>query len=412
MIKLFIKNIRKGLHHFLERSSDIYFQLFSGINTGNRNKTYYKCAGRNVFFGYNDRSPLSSFGDVVLAHRTLDSKWNFDSPMFPIEIGFFDYENGELFHPIVKSNAWSLQQGAMLQFLPGSFDRIMFNDFCGGSYLTRIYNLKGESIRDIPFAFYSISSDLNLITTIDFERLSYFRPGYGYNCRGHRGICLNDPIAYRVLNYSDCSTHREVLYEELGVLPHSIQFSYVNHLVFSKDNNYLSLFLVYQDQYDRRITCVIHDLINNTINRVNSDGMPSHFCWKSSNEFVLTIRDKRLAWSTNLYRILRNGEVAIESSLKGLTFDSHPVCTNAGKLIIDTAHASVFGKSELYEYSLELCKPKFLERFWSPSRFRGLLRSDLHHRLVRNEEELHLDVVKDGFRCSAILKLNDESSIY
>ena len=102
----------------------------------------------------------------------------------------------------------------------------------------------------------------------------------------------------------------------------------------------------------------------------------------------------------------------MESSLKGLTFDSHPVCTNSGKLFVDTAHASVFGKTKLYEFSLESCKLKFLEQFWAPSRFRGLLRSYLHQRLLINEKELHLDVVKDGLRCSAILKLNDESSIY
>ena len=412
MVSFCLKKLRKSFLHILLRLTDKYFQLFSKNNINRTIKTYYKCAGRNVFFGYNDRSPLSSLGDVVLAHRTKDFRWNLDSPNFPIEVGYFQYDDGERFYPIAKSNAWSLQQGSMLQFLPNTSDRVMFNDFCGESYLSRIYSLNGESIRDLPFAFYSISSDLAFITAIDFERLSFFRPGYGYNCIGHRDLCLNDPVAYRILMFSDCSIYREVLYEELEVPPDLTYCSYVNHLLFSFDNQYLALFLVHQYQNSRRITVVIHDLINDSFHKVNNEGMPSHFCWKGAKEFVVTIRDERLKWSTNLYRILENGEVVKESSFAELTFDSHPAYTSGGKLIIDKAHISLLGQTELFEYSLKSSEPVLRGRFWSPSNFRGPLRSDLHHRLVRKDEELHMDIVKDGVRCSAILSLDHESSIH
>jgi hypothetical protein len=412
MIKFYLKILKKSVLLFLIKLSDKYFVLFSNLTENNKIKVLYKSQDQNVFFGYNDRSPLSRLANIVLAHRTADSSWNIDSPQSPIDIGYFRYNEGNRFNQICKSNAWSLQQGSMLQFLPTTTDRIIFNDFCDMSYCARVYTIDGELIRDLPFAYYSISSDLSLITSIDFERLSFFRDGYGYKCKSYDDLCLEDPVAYKLIRYSDLSTYREVTYEELVDSPEITSRYYVNHLVFSPSNELLAFFLIYEKKCSRYIIMFIHDIINDTFHKVITEGMPSHFCWKNPKEFVVTVRNDNLKWSTILYCISDSGEILNIGTFSGLNFDSHPAYSNSGNLIIERAHLNFLGKTSLYCYSSKEKKSFFVEGFRFPSSFRGPLRSDLHHRVVRNGQDLHLDIVNDGVRCSAILSMDYVNSIY
>jgi hypothetical protein len=412
MIKFYFKILKQKLLLSLIKLSDKYFTLFSNTKYNKKIKIFYKSQGHNIFFGYNDRSPLSSSGNLVLAHRTVDSAWNINSPQSPIDIGYFCFEEGDRFYEICKSNAWSLQQGSMLQFLPTTTDKIIFNDFCDKSYCARVYNIDGSFIHNLPFAYYSISSDLSLLTTIDFERLSFFRPGYGYKCNRYEDLCFEDPVAYKIIRYSDLAICREVMYQELVDSSEITSRYYVNHLVFSPSNEFLAFFLIYEKKHSRNIIMFIHDIRNDCFHKVITEGMPSHFCWKTSKEFVVTLRNDKLQWSTILYCISDSGDVLKIGTFGGLTFDSHPAYTNSGKLIVERAHLNFLGKTSLYVYSTKTNKSFFVEAFRFPSIFRGALRSDLHHRVVRNDQDLHLDIVKDGVRCSAILSIDYVNSIY
>jgi hypothetical protein len=405
MVKNYLNFIKSSFLSSINLIFDRYYSDVFNCKFKKRILILYKVDGCNTFFGYNDRSPLSFKGDLVLAHKTIDSSWTLDSPQSEIDIGYFYYPEGNRFFHICKSKAWSLQQGSMLQFLPESTNEVIFNDFNGLSYCTRVCTLDGKIIRNLPFAYYSISSDLSLITSLDFERLNYFRPGYGYKCNNYNNLSLTDPVAYKVVNYSDLSIYREVLYEELWCSAQTSSQCYINHLVFSPLNNYLAFFLIYEKTNKRNIVMFVHDLANDTFHKVQTEGTPSHFCWKNSNEFVVTVRNESLQWSTILYGISVGGDIVNKGVFKYLNFDSHPVISKRGELIIERAHLNFIGKTFLYVYDPQSKRAKHLFSLRLPTKFRGPLRSDLHHRLVVDEDKLHLDIVMDGVRCSAILSL-------
>ncbi len=412
MPKIYLEIIRNSILGNINSFIDRYFCDLFNWEFKKKINTLYKVDGYHTFFGYNDRSPLSSLGNLVLAHKTIDSSWSQNSPQSEIDIGYFKYSEGQRFFHISKSKAWSLQQGSMLQFLPKSTDKVIFNDFSEMLYCARVCTVDGKNIRNLPFAFYSISSDLSLITSIDFERLSFFRPGYGYQCNNYNNLSLNDPVAYKVINYSDLSIYREVLYEELIDSSQISAHCYINHLVFSPLNDYLAFFLIYEKMSKRKIIMFVHDLNNDTFLKVQTKGIPSHFCWKNSKEFVVTVRNDNLEWSTILYSISDSGDIVDKGVFLGLNFDSHPVFSKSGELIIERAHLNFLGKTRLYVYDAQSKKSKSLFSLRIPSKFRGPLRSDLHHRLVIDESKLHLDIVMDGFRCSTILSMEHVSRIH
>src|SRR5262245_15347886 len=71
---------------------------------------------RHHFFGYYDKCPWDASGRYLLAHAT-DFAARTPKPGEVATIGMVDLECDCRFIPLDQTTAWSLQQGAMLQWL-------------------------------------------------------------------------------------------------------------------------------------------------------------------------------------------------------------------------------------------------------------------------------------------------------
>ena len=90
------------------------------------------------------------------------------------EIGVIDLRDGYKWTRIGETTAWNWQQGARLQWRPGS-DEILWNDRSddGAGYVCRVYNFKTGARRTLPRPIYTLSPDGACALTHDFERMKH-----------------------------------------------------------------------------------------------------------------------------------------------------------------------------------------------------------------------------------------------
>jgi hypothetical protein len=90
------------------------------------------------------------------------------------DIGFLDLRDGYKWTRIGETTAWNWQQGARLQWRPGS-DEILWNDRSddGTQYVCRVYNFKTGARRILPRPVYIPSPDGVCALTHDFERMKH-----------------------------------------------------------------------------------------------------------------------------------------------------------------------------------------------------------------------------------------------
>ncbi len=144
------------------------------------------------FFGYYDVQAWSADGSKHLCQKTAFRD------RLPVaddvaEIGVIDVESRG-YEPLAETTAWNFQQGAMLQYRPGSGDReIVFNIREGEVYRGCILDLQSGSKRLLERPVASVSPDGKLALSINFDRMFAFRPGYGYAGGGHARLDDDHP---------------------------------------------------------------------------------------------------------------------------------------------------------------------------------------------------------------------------
>ncbi len=97
-----------------------------------------------------------------------------------IKVGMVDLEDSHKWTELGESRAWGWQQGCMLQWLPGSGDKIIWNDRETDNFVSRILNVKTMEATTLPAPVYSITPDGKTAVYPDFSRINDMRPGYGY----------------------------------------------------------------------------------------------------------------------------------------------------------------------------------------------------------------------------------------
>ncbi|MGL4551991.1 MAG: hypothetical protein ACRC33_12500 [Gemmataceae bacterium] len=131
------------------------------------------------WFGYYDKlqfDPTSRYAlgmEVGFEHRS-------PKPTDSIAVGMIDLQDGDRWVELGRSVAWNWQQGCMLQWLPGSKTKVLWNDRQDGRYVCHVLDVVTKERRTVPHAVYAVSPEGRSAVAADFRRLNDVRPGYGY----------------------------------------------------------------------------------------------------------------------------------------------------------------------------------------------------------------------------------------
>jgi hypothetical protein len=189
------------------------------------------------WFGYYDKLQFDQTGRYALGAEVAfqDRAPTADNA---IRLGMIDLQYGDKWIDIGDSRAWSRQQGCMLQWLPGSGTKVIYNDREGDHYVSRIKDVVTDESRTLPKPIYAVTSDGARAVRTNFARIDSTRPGYGYKGVIDPGADdlhpTNDGIYVMDLDTGDWKLI--ITYDQIARIPQDTKTEgkhWFNHLLFN-----------------------------------------------------------------------------------------------------------------------------------------------------------------------------------
>jgi hypothetical protein len=381
MIKTLLKNI-KNIINDLTRQLNIRNNIVSDLKY-----IVYETEYKHTFFGYYDKIPFSKNNKKLLAIATDHD----DVLTTPIEaaVGYFDI-NIKNFVEIDRTTTWCWQQGCRLMW----FDEtsVIYNKVLNNDYGSIVFDLhKNKVVRSFKFAIYDKTSDNKLALSLNFSRLHYFRPGYGYvnflteddKVKIQKGdgiyLCDLESNSKKLIITLENIVNKD--YDERM----KDAYHYINHLKFSPDNEHFIFYHIWNNDGKRFTRAMLSDLNGNILKVFDNKTFLSHYDFKNENELLIFTKSTQNGY--HLYNF-KNDTVNIFSP--DLQEDGHPTFISDDLVLTDT-YPSRF----LREQRLIIANKKSYEvigKFYAPFKYKGEFRCDLHPRFSGDKKLIAIDV--------------------
>jgi len=309
-----------------------------------------------------------------------------------IGVGMVDLVDGERWIPLGESGAWGWQQGCMLQWVPGSDRKVIFNDRGEGRFVSKVVDVFSGETEELPHAIYSLSPQGKYAVATDFRRINDMRPGYGYAGFADPWADRTAPAEVGIQRVDLESGETEMLVSLADIVdyPYSGKREegfgegkhWFNHLLVSPDGKrtiFLHRWRTEPNRWATRIFTV--GLDGSDLRELNPGAdMVSHFIWRDS--------DHILAWTThpsegNAFYLLEDRENGAVTPIGPdiLERDGHCLYLPGNEWILsDTYPQGPDRLQEVYLYHVEEGRRVSLGHFHSPPEYTGEWRCDTHPR--------------------------------
>ena len=362
--------------------------------------------GYEYLFGYYDKCPWSDDGRYLLALKVKNASTEADSTA-PAEIVRIDLENNNACEVLAQTRCWNVQQGCMAQWMDDH--TILYNDFRNGKYCAVILDLNSKAERLIDRPVYTVSSDRKTALTLDFARLHRLRPGYGYanTADETKGIlCPEETCIWKIdlqsgevtslLSYGDLAGFEPR--KEMEGAEHK-----VNHLMIAPGGKrFMVLHRWFQNQvkYTRLITC---NMDGSELYNLSDDDFVSHCCWKNDTEIVSYLNKKD---GGKGYYHLKDRTQTYERLWPQLAMDGHPTFSQDGSCVVTDTYPDRRRIQSLYVMKGKQIKR--IARVFSPFKYGGDTRCDLHPRWSRDGKRICFDASFQGKRCVCFVEQTEK----
>jgi len=359
------------------------------------------------FFGYYNISPFNNKKILYYSiNRDKDSN-AYESDT--IYICYYDLIEKKSY-VIGSSNAWNWQQGSMLQWYGNSDDLIIFNDYDKeqDKYLAKIVNIRTNEERKIILPIYSVSHVGDFALTLNFDRLAWLRPDYGYFTRKKRELLdlKNDGI-WKI----DLVSNKKKLVISLQELK---DFNYVesmntdlhkvNHIDISPDSkHFMFLHRWYKDGI-KHTRLIVADSNGANLKILCGDKMVSHCTWKNNDEIVCFAYCKEYGNKYYKFNIHNNNTELFFQDY--LSEDGHPSFDNSERYFLTDTYPKRERFSKLILIDTIKNQQYLLGEFFQPLKYKGSFRIDLHPRFSKDGRFISFDSGHTGKRQQHILDIS------
>lgn len=366
-----------------------------------------------TFFGYHDKTPFSADGSKILAMSIEADDRKPESECTPMKLGYFKktevgaFEN--IFIPFAETTTWCFQQGCMLQWHPRHPNtRVVFNRLVGGQYGSVVFDIeKNETIREFNFPIYSLDPLGRYAVTLNFSRLGRLRPGYGYGLLHDQteGVAAPEGDGLSLLELQTGEAKLLISFARLASENGNPEDEhYVNHASFSPDGKSLVFFHIWlTKEKKRKIRFCCYDLQTDTYRVIESIKTVSHFCWMNDSQILATTKLPAETMKLCVYNVL-NGESMEIWELPHS--DTHPMQSPVHKnIFILDSYPDRLRDQHLFLFDIEKPEIKKIASFFSPLKYTGQVRCDLHPRWDREGKYVVVDSARDGRRKMFVVNL-------
>jgi len=241
----------------------------------------------NYFFGYYDKSQISKSKNYY-ASLKVENFYDYLGKDENAEIGYFE-KNSQEFKVIDKTKAFNFQQGSMINWIYSDHEeKLIYNVIENGKLFSRISKIHENSKIDLPLPLYSLSNNNKFFLTINFEHLSKYRRGYGYDLNlidESKSIFKLDEIGIWKLDIDNKNINKIISKEDFQLENKNY---WIEHITISP-NNYDFVFLLRSKNIDGGIKTdfFLSDIEKSKLIKINNSGRTSHFNWIAKNKLVV-----------------------------------------------------------------------------------------------------------------------------
>ncbi len=338
------------------------------------------------FFGYYDKPCIRNNHSIT--HRV-----NTDSLKLNQEIDIL--LDGK---KISSTKCWNWQQGCMLSWLDD--DRIIHNYFDGYSYKSKIININSKEERIIDFPIYSVSKNGEFALSLNFSRLAALRPDYGYFNLDYTNIDkVNDSEGIFYIDLINNTHKLLVSLQEIASFESDstmINATHkVNHIDVSKDGEKCIFLHRWYDEKNKKRTRLILLYLNTLKMKVLANQeMVSHCAWLSDEKIIGYLRGNNGKDGYFILDLNGNQEQFLHELLVD---DGHPTVYDE-RFVVSDSYPDHTCRSKLLLLDIEKRDVQILGEFYSPMKYKGTVRCDLHPRFNYHEKKITFDSVYTGKR--------------
>jgi hypothetical protein len=371
-------------------------------------------SGKAHWFGYYDKEQFDPTDRYVLA---AEVEFEDHSPTKDdvIILGMVDTEDGDKWIPLAESNAWGWQQGCMLQWIPGSNSKIIYNTREGNKHVAVVLDVFTREKTVLPRPIYTVSPDGKHALSVNFARIQDTRPGYGYK----GGV---DPVADQLAPDGDgiwsldLETGKSKLlfsYAQIAAIPQDIQpigKHWFNHLLYNTDGSRFIFLHRVHKKLDKKggwtTRMFTAGADRGDLNVVADHGMVSHFIWRDPSHI--------LAWSRepdtgDAYYLYTDKSDEIEKvGAEVFKRDGHCTYSPDRKWMLTDTYPDKNKMHQVYLYNLEDKRFIQIAQIYRPKPSSNEWRCDLHPGWSRDGKTISIDAMYlDGKRQIHLLDVSE-----
>lgn len=358
--------------------------------------------GGHTFFGYYDKSPWSPDGTRFLLHAL-------DRPRLSDDISILVLDaTAHACRSIARSSAWNFQQGAMTQWIRwDNTDAVAFNSIAAGRTVTRVLTVDGAESAVLERPIQCSTKDGGCVASVSFERLSLFRPEYGYSRIRPGSLPSLDKDGLFLLDTRSGAWTLRVpishLVEHVPLPEFATSEHWFNHAAFSPSGQQLVFLHRWGDRRHQRSRLYVLDLDAERPQLLLDGGLVSHYCWLD-DRVLLCFCESGAGYRYHTIDTQEGRILPVKSPAVAALTDGHPgFCAQNGQIVTDT-YPNKHGRQRLLILDRDLHTATEVAQAEHPPAFRGASRCDLHPRWSPDGSAISFDSVMGGVRRSWIVR--------
>jgi Tol biopolymer transport system component len=366
------------------------------------------------WFGYYDKLEFDPTGRYVLGLE-VDFEHRSPRPDDVVKVGMVDLHDGDRWVELGQSSAWCWQQGCMLQWLPGSKTKILWNDREDDRHVCRVLDVKTKEQRTVPEPVYAVGPDGKTGVAADFRRLQDVRPGYGYAGVPDPSVELapKDSGVWKV----DLETGKQELIlsvaevarfgtqtEDMKAAKH-----WFNHLLYSPDGSRFVFLHRWRPESDRkggfRTRMITAGLDGKGLYVLDPSGATSHFIWRDPKHILAWTNPDGKRPGFYLFKDATQEREQVGKDV--MTENGHCTYLPGNEWVLNDTYPDKERQQHVYLYHVKTGRRVPLGDFKSPKEYAGEWRCDTHPRFSPDGKAVVIDSPHDGGRQLYLIDLND-----
>ena len=385
-----IKKGYQNLNYFFSRLSFSRFknyELYSNLTLNDhirKDKDEF-----HVFFGYYDHSPWSPDMNYLILNSV--NKNNLTLKLYERTNGTYSFKKD-----IEETSAFNFQQGVRAIWINNN--EIIFNCIRKKQLISSIYNIEEDSKSYLLYPVQEMQN--NNALSINYHHLDGINKDYGYDLHnlGYFMEHIDGVVSHDINNQDTKYILNKEKVHELSSIKDAINDCELNHISASPFNE--NIIFIYRSKGKKSISEIfLFSSKKNKLRKIYSGHIVSHYCWVSSSKILVYLGKKVRDQGYYLIEISDSSTNKITEihNMNG-NGDGHPSLCPNNKFIVYDSYPDRNRYIHLNLYDIETNNVIKIGRFFSPLKFSGYYRCDLHPRWSPDGSYISIDSSHSGLR--------------